>query len=259
MKRFLMLFSAAIGLLLGSEGVLTAGVVMSETSFVNGTIAPRQEHRTIYTEGNKQKIDMDGVQTIADLDKHQLYIVDKDRRNYAEMPLEHLKDLLPSTGEPNSKPIDLRRTGATRVVAHNRCDEYRGKKVNERIQITVSACVSRNAPGADQIVRFDRKMVSRLLGVTIATSNQAATGMVLEKKSIVNFTLPGPSQQNYHRIASLTTSTRVDYIDLKALPAQTFLPPKGYNKVQGPLPMNFPEHAQSIVLKESRSLPICKL
>ena len=95
-----MLFSAAVGILFGSEGVLAAGVVMSETSFESGAIGPRQEHRTIYTQGNKQKIDTDWVQTIADLDKHRLYIVDKSQRNYAEMPLEYLRDLLPGTADP---------------------------------------------------------------------------------------------------------------------------------------------------------------
>jgi hypothetical protein len=62
----------------GIRGILAAGVVMPETSFVNGAIARKQEHRTVYTECNQEKIDMKGVQTIADLDKHRLYVVDKD-------------------------------------------------------------------------------------------------------------------------------------------------------------------------------------
>jgi hypothetical protein len=173
------------------------------------------------------------------------------------LPLEYLRDLFPGTDKPSSKPIDLNRTGAARVVAHNRCDEFRVKKVVEGTQITISACVSSNALGADQIVRFDRNMVSHPAGVTITTSKQAVTGMALETKFILTFSLPENSQQDHDRIKWLTSSTRVESIDLKPLSAQTFMPPKGY-KVQGALPLGFREPAQSIVLRESRSLPICR-
>jgi len=247
------MFAAAVGLLLGAETALSAGVVMSEITSASGPIGNGTENRTVYVQGNKQKIDMHDVQTITDLDKRRLYIVDKNRRNYIEIPIESLNELIPGRGEPDKKAIGLKRTGAKYVIADNHCDEYRGNAGNAQVHITISACVSRVAPGADEIVKFDRKMVSQVRGLKVRTSDDSATGMVLEKQSVINLRLPVPSQQGYDT-ASIITKTRVNDIELKQLPAQTFVPPKGYNKVEDQTPLGgVGDDMQSIVLKLGRS------
>jgi hypothetical protein len=88
-------------------------------------------------------------------------------------------------------------------------------------------------------------------GLKLGTSNDPATGMVLEKQSVINLRLPVPSHQGYDT-ASLITRTRVKDIKLKQLPAQTFMPPKSYNKVKNQSPPSFGEDSQSIVLKQPR-------
>ena len=72
---------------------------------------------------------------------------------------------------------------------------------------------------------------------------------MLEKKSVINLRLPIPSQEGYDT-ASLITKTRVIDITLKQLPAQTFVPPKGYNKVKDQAPSGVDEDMHPIVLKQ---------
>ncbi len=70
---------------------------------------------------------------------------------------------------------------------------------------------------------------------------------MLEKQSVINLRLPVPSRNDYDT-ASLITKTRVNDIKVKQLPAQTFMPPKGYNKIEDQPPLGFGEDTKSIVL-----------
>jgi Domain of unknown function (DUF4412) len=250
-KSFSTMSAVVIGLVLGVQTVVSAGVVMSEVAIASGPVGKGTENRTVYVQGNKQKIDTRDIQTITDLDKGQLYIVDKDRKNYVEMPIESLSELTPGRGSTDADAIVLRRTGATHVIADNHCDEYRGKASNAEMDVTISACVSKVAPGANEIVKFDRTMVSQIQGLKPEASGESATGMVLEKRSVINLRVPVASRKGYDT-ASLITKTRVNDIEVKQLPAQTFMPPKGYNKVEDQPPLDAGEDTNSILLKQPR-------
>jgi hypothetical protein len=246
-----MVAAAVFGLLVGYSGVPAAGVVMSETSSIDGPIGTQAEHRTIYVQGNKQKVETEGVATITDLDKHQLYIVDTDHKNYVEMPLGPLNGQLDDSGAASTGEIVLKRTGKTHLVAAQRCDEYRGRKEAETVKIAVRACVSKATAGAREITRFDNEMISQLAGSKIKTDQESAA-VLLEKESVVNFRVPDPSPQGF-RTASLVTKVRVNDITLRQLPAQTFIPPKGYTRVEGEPPLSAHDDAQSIALMQTRS------
>ncbi|HKD66922.1 MAG TPA: hypothetical protein VKB84_08795 [Candidatus Binataceae bacterium] len=250
MKSVSRVFAAAAGFLLGSATVVTAGVVMSETAVSSGAIDNSVRHRTIYVQGNKQKVDTDNVQTITDLDKHMIYVIDKEKKNYVEVPLASLNDLFSGGGGSADAAIDLTRTGSKQVIAEHRCEEYRGRQGNAQVQITVSACVSSSAPGAKEIARFDRAMIAQMRGLKPESS--ASTGVVLEKKSVVSLRLPDPSQPGY-KTTSLVTSTRVNGIQVKQLAAQTFTPPKGFSKVQNQPPQELPDELESAALAPWRT------
>ncbi len=47
--------AAALGFLLGSATIVSAGVVMSETAIASGPSGKGIERRTIYIQGDKQK------------------------------------------------------------------------------------------------------------------------------------------------------------------------------------------------------------
>src|SRR5690242_11409200 len=99
MKRFSKVLAMAIGFLLGSAAILSAGVVVSETATETGPVAKAIQRRTIYVQGDKQKVDTDGMQTITDLDQRVFYLIDKQRKNYVVMPLGSLANGLSENRE----------------------------------------------------------------------------------------------------------------------------------------------------------------
>lgn len=240
--------AVALGFLLGSVSAVSAGVVMSETAVTTGIEGNQTLHRTIYIQGSKQKVDADGLQTITDLDKRLLYVVDKADKSYVELPLSSMSSALDQGTTAGEMAVVLKRTGGTQVVAAHSCDEYRGRQSNERLQITVSACVSTSAPGAAEISRFDRRMISQLVGSKSRIAREESAGVVLQKKSVVNLRVSDPEEKGYRK-ASLMTKTTVNSIRVKPLAEQTFAPPKGYSQV-GNEPSNLPEGVESAMVSQ---------
>ncbi len=229
----------AVLLVLISAGTSVAGVVMAETSTghgLNGEIF--SANRTIYIQGNKQKVDRDGVTSVTDLDKGIIYIIDKNERAYTEIPIQALSSVQP--GNVQSETIQVSKTGETRIIADQPCDEYRRVEGNKLERVSISLCVSAGAPGAKEVSQFERKMVAQLSGGKSeeqSADNERAS-LVLEKQSVLSFRVPDPSYRKVYRTASLLVETRVNNIQLKPLPPETFKPPKGYSKLQ-----NQPRHA----------------
>jgi hypothetical protein len=229
-------FAAIISLValsLTSAGTVCAGVVMAETSTARGPDGQTNSQvKTIYVQGNKQKVEKQDVASITDLDKSIVYIIDMQHRSYAEVPLRSLSPSLP--GNRPAESIKLDRTGKIRVIANNPCNEYRASKGDKLEHITISACVSTSAPGAKEVSEFERKMTARLSGHDSPERSTplAAAALMLEKKSVVSFRMPDPSLHRGYRTASLSDETQVNQIHLKSLPAETFKPPKGFSELR---------------------------
>jgi hypothetical protein len=215
-----------------SAGTPIAGVVMAETSTAHG---PNGEtfsvDRTIYVQGNKQRVERERVTTVTDLDKSIIYIIDKSERVYTEMPLQALSPAQP--GNMQSETIQLNKTGETRVIADQSCDEYRRVERNKLERVSISLCVSTGAPGAKEVSQFERKMAARLNGgKSERSADNETTSLMLEKESVLSFRVPDPSHHQAYRTTSLLVETRVNNIQMKPLPPETFKPPKGYSKLQ---------------------------
>jgi hypothetical protein len=122
------------------------------------------DYRTIYVQGNKQKVEKPRVDSITDLDKGVVYIVDKRHKEYLEIPITDSRLDQRGQRDSQSESILLDKTPDTCLVANQTCSEYRGAHTNENERIAVSACVSLNAPGTSEVVAFDEKL-SRAVGV----------------------------------------------------------------------------------------------
>jgi hypothetical protein len=231
MKHIAMELGALASIVLASVSVLFAGVVMSESAITSGPIGHiAQERTTIYVQGNKQRVDTGDVQTITDLDKRLLYIVDKKDREYVEESLPTGSGTYPESGEVETDTIVLKRTGKTHLVAYQRCNEYRGTRADQDVNVTVSACVSDAGPGVQEIAKFNREMISQITGSKSRTpSEEATSGIMLEKHSVVE--LRRPYKSRHYRRASLTMKSKIEDIKVTQLSADTFMPPKGFKKV----------------------------
>ena len=133
MKHPAMVLGAVASIFLSSVSVVSAGVIMSETAITSGPIGHIAQQRTIYIQGNKQRVDTADVQTITDLDKRLLYIVDKNAREYVEEALQTGSGTYPQSGETETDSIVLKRTGKTQLIAYQRCSEYRGTRADQDV------------------------------------------------------------------------------------------------------------------------------
>jgi len=222
----------SVSFVLASAGTLCAGVVMTETSTTSGPTGETSSlDRTVYVQGNKQKVERSGVTTITDLDNSIIYIIDNKDRAYSEVPLNSLS--LRKPGEARGETIQLNKTGEKRVIADHPCNEYRSSGGNNLERVTISACVSSSAPGAKEVSEFERKMAVRLSGRESERLNGHDSAMLmLEKQSVLSFRVPDRSRHQAYRTGSLLARTRVNQIQVKTLSAATFKPPKGFSKLQ---------------------------
>ena len=218
-------------LVLTSRAGASAGVAMAETSFAAGARGSIGQDKTLYVQGNKQKIEEDNIAQITDLDKNLVYIIDKNRGVFAEIPLQTLSSK--QLDNLYAEPI-LTKTGKTRVVADHSCQEYRATDGNKLEHATVSACVSTNVPGVKAIAEFDRNMIARLGGHKSKEKSirSDGAGLILEKKSTLSFRVPDRSRGNAYQTTSLVVETRVEKIESITLSPETFNPPTGYKRLQ---------------------------
>lgn len=233
------LFAAAIcslGLAVGLGRTSFAGVVMAETSTATAPDGQtNSQTKTIYLQGNKRKVERQDIAAITDLDKSIIYIIDKHHHEYAEMPLQKLGASLGDSGR--GRPVTLNNTGNVRVVANHPCREYRASEGDKLERVTISACVSSDVPGAREVAQFDQKMIAQLEGHdSQPKADSPAHTVMLEKESIVSFRIPDPSHHRLYRTASLSARTRVNQIQVKPLPPETFTPPKGFSQFRSHKP-----------------------
>jgi len=249
---------ASVLIFVVTPGIGLAGVVMGETSTAqaaNG--ATFSVDKTVYVQGNKQRVEERRVATITDLDKSVIYLIDKTNRAYVKVPLKRLSDIQP--GNVQSETVDLSSTGQAKVIANQPCKEYRTVEGNELEHVIISVCMSTNAPGAKEIAAFDRKMAARLSGGTAdRPSSRGTASLMLEKQSVLSFRVRGPSPSNAYHTTSLKTQTRINKIELKSLPGDTFMPPKGYSMLQNrprrSAPSDFPEAPVQTALEMTPNL-----
>jgi hypothetical protein len=243
----------SVSFVLAPAGTVCAGVVMTETSTTSDPTGETSSlNRTVYVQGNKQKVERSGVTTIADLDNSIVYIIDNKDRAYTEVPLHALgsSEQADAQGdiigpfdkvEPRGETVQLSKTGETRVIADHPCNEYRASEGNKLERVTISACVSTSAPGAKEVSEFERKMAVRLSGrESERLSGNDSAMLMLEKQSVLSFRVPDPSRHQAYRTGSLLAKTRVNEIQVKTLSAATFKPPKGFSKLQNRLGSKVP-------------------
>ena len=223
----------AVLFVLALAGTPFAGVVITETSTAQGANGETfSVDKTIYVQGNKQKVERKSITTVTDLDRSIIYIINKNDRVYIEMPLHNMLSLA-QPDNVQGQTILLDKTGKTRVIADQPCDEYSRIEGNKLRRVTIRLCVSADAPGAKEVLQFDRKMAARLSGGTSKRNAKDGTAsLVLEKESVLRLRVPDPLHDQTYRMASLQVETRINKIQLKPLPPETFRPPTGYSKLQ---------------------------
>lgn len=218
-----------------------AGVIIVEKQTSENMGRRATEERTVFVQGDKQKI-VAGDQTIVtDLDQGVVRISDTSAKTYVEMPFppeEHMPKGI--------SQVHFKKTGVHRKVAGYSCDEYTGHGRIMNSEYTVTACFSKSAPGAGEYSHFEKKMTKALKGSEIAITQSMPDGVPLaltSKTKLAAFSVPGMSSERAKALMKqfanrppVVSTTEVTSIQVKSLPGDTFATPAGYAKREMPVP-----------------------
>ncbi len=241
MKKYLTTLAAVIALVAMGFATASAGVVITETETMvsgqQGGGAPQPRQQTMMIEGKKQKTIIDGGRTIiTDLDKGTTLVVNPTRKHYFERPFPPPGKMGAPAG--GMHPSQFTRTGKTRTVAGNKCEDYNGAGKFAMGDFTVVSCVSTTAPGAAEFTSFQKAMTAKLKDTPFAVPANLPDGIPLvqdttTKMSIEN--MPNLSAQAAEQLKKqfenrppIVTRTEVTKIEARKIPAGEFEVPANY-------------------------------
>ena len=148
-------------------GQAPTGIVITEveTSASGQTGAQSHTyHRTLMIEGNRQKMVTEGGRSvIIDLDQGTLETIDAASRSYTVMPYP-----IPGKmgGGPVSSDFEFVKTGGSERIAGYGCEMYSGKRKLGRSEVSVTTCISSEAPGAAEFTTFQNHLRAKLAAVS---------------------------------------------------------------------------------------------
>jgi hypothetical protein len=216
----------------------SAGVVISQ-KLVNQTGA-HKTNQTVMVQGHKQKIITGDQEIVTDLDAGMMYFIRPKTKQFFEAKF-------PPTGMLAMKMIwegstvELKKTDSTRKVAGYACQDYTGSASISRHNLDVTKCVASDAPGAKEFVEFQKAMAQKLEGTTAAPKGEIPDGIPVSSTTTsapLPFTPPRgfPPEQAARLNAAIakykpaTSHITVSKIEVKDIPADTFVVSAGYTK-----------------------------
>ena len=220
--------TALLGIAMLTGGIAQAGVVVEEQQVIDrGVGAPSTNKITVMVQGNKQKYVIgDGKQaSITDLDQGTRAMVSNARKMYVEMPFPPKGMMMPQN--VNKSALSFTKTGGHEKIAGYSCDDYTGTGSMGQNEMTVTGCFSTSAPGAANFTAFQKTMTAKVKGTPMALMSDTPAGIPLKIDTSLKQKTGG-----HQPIVTHMTVTKVTEQDL---PADTFLPPKGYTKQQMPM------------------------
>lgn len=223
------------------------GVIISKTVIVAGLGPSRTRTVTVYLQGNKRKIDEARAAAITDLDKHIVYILDKQNRSYLELPLRKINATNGTNKLRGATSVLLHPSGRSRTVGEYPCKEYLGVRHNQRLQISVNACVASNLPGAHEMQHFDQELISDLAGHHARRLSRSKWGgLLLERRFVASFRTGKGGNRAPRQLSRITTISRVKSIRIRPLARAIFVPPKDFQN------LHYGEPKPSAGLRQSR-------
>jgi Domain of unknown function (DUF4412) len=245
MKKFVAALAAA--LLAASAGSALAGVIVHEHEVreINGQKSTSD--RTLMIQGNKQKTVMDQDTVVTDLDNGKMMVIEPAKKIYLEMPF-------PPTGplahmhEAGQFTLNFKKTGRHDKILGYKCDEYSASGQTMAREYSVVACFSEAPPGATDYTAFQKEMAAKLKGTSLQITGKVPDGLPLYLKSTSKVVaIPGMSAEQRKKFSAMigkqaVVTTTVTKIAKSDLPADAFVPPKGFEKKEIELPQMPPGH-----------------
>jgi Domain of unknown function (DUF4412) len=235
--------AAAIVLALAAT-TASAGVVINQE--VTQPLQPNvpKIEQTVMIQGHKQKTITGDRQFIIDLDAGKAYFIMPKKKSYMQMPFP------PATGMQrmiarNELPIGVKKSTRTDNVAGYPCTDYAGDVPIVQSTIKITQCVASDAPGAKEYVAYQKALADKLKGTVMANKDEVPDGipvLTINARFVNKFT-PSPKMPPelaakmvaaMAKVKPFVTHTTVTKIEVKDLPADTFVVPAEYSSTHAP-------------------------
>lgn len=221
-----------------------AGVVVEETTNISGGMGgPHTEKRTLFIQGNKQKMVMTDRAVIIDLDRGTMTMLNNAQKTYTEMPFPP-KGRAAAMMQNMGMSMEFKKTGQSQQIAGFDCDMFTSSGSMQVGDFSTLICFSPQAPGASEYTAFDKAMAAKMRDAGMMKMTSPPDGVPLSIESTTKlkpFSMPNmtPAQvdmmkkmmANRPPIVSKTTASTVKS---QHLGADTFAVPAGYTKAEPP-------------------------
>ncbi len=246
-KRKIMKLSAfafASIIVAGWAGAAGAGVVIQGQEQASRSVSPRVQSTpyTMMIEGKQEKIVLGSMQLIIDLAANKVLVMMAGRGAYFELPYPPpsdigqliLRRILPPT-------VKYKKTGKHLTLAGHGCDQYAGMGALESAAVSVEACYSTDAPGAQDYAAFVKNAAAKAGQASAAASDEIPQGIPLELDATITLPkrteappLSGQKPLPPEKPVVVTLKTVVTSVASRSIEAREFQPPAGLKLEQPP-------------------------
>jgi hypothetical protein len=243
---------AALSVILSAAPV-SAGVIITKKQTFSGVPAERVVNETLMIQGNKERHVIEGLVILTDLDARKQYFIHDASKTYSESEYPPKTPIpLPRTG-PDGAVVTahFEKSGASRTVAGYKCDEYTGVAQSPMGKMAVTMCVSKDAPGAAEVIEFEKSRVRLMKEVGVDFGPTLPVGVPLRTVTSMRSSAPdmsGVPPQVAERAramlakrAPMDSTAQVVAILVKKLPPETFQVPADYKRSERRAPPLPPE------------------
>jgi hypothetical protein len=217
-----------------------AGVVISQDVAVTNQTGEKKSQQTVMVQGNKQKVITPERVFITDLDTGKLYVLAVAKKTYAQLEI-------PPKGTPGTALasdglfLQYEKGSGTGKQGKYDCQDYAGAQSVGRLKLEATECVASAAPGAQEFVAFRKALAEQLKKSPLESKGETPDGIPMSSTltvSSIPFAIPDgfPPEQaakiketDAKRKPSIK-KTKVTKIEVKDLPAATFVVPSDFAK-----------------------------
>lgn len=242
--RLTVAVAAALSVIAMAATTAPAGVVISQDVAVTNQAGIRKSQQTVMIQGNKQKVVTAERVFITDLDAGKLYVLVVTKKTYAQLqipPKASLGTMFASDG----LFLQYEKSGGTSKQGNYDCQNYAGAQTVGRVKLEATECVASAAPGAPEFVAFRKALADRLKSSPLAGKGETPDGIPVSSTLATSFTpFPIPHGFSPEQVAQINAAnaknkptvrkTKVTKIEVKDLPAATFVVPADFVQQSAP-------------------------
>lgn len=231
----------------------SAGVIVTQDMSRNDQRGERKTVRIVMVQGHKQKVIKGDQETITDLDAGRIILVRPSTKKYFQGDFPPTSILAASVTQEGLS-VGFAKVAKSGKVAGYACQGYLGSASFAHTAVSIAECVAKDAPGAKEFTEFRRLEAQKLKGTPLAPTGEVPDGIPVSSittlKGIAFSLTGGVSPELLAKIQAdndkhaIVTGMNVSKIEVKDIPAETFVVPADYGRTalpelkvkQGPAP-----------------------